>query len=744
MRIHPVAVLPTATVVVWFVVAALSHAAIPTFWHVSTGAEFLKGEVEDLSINEDGRLVLGPRTQLVHETTAPFLWTLIAAPGNGLWAGSGNDGKVIRVAADGTASTFFDADELEVHALAAAPAGGLYVGTSPDGKIYKVEADGSATTFFDPEEKYIWALVVDAEGHLFAATGDKGTIYKITPGGDASPFYRTNANHVLSLAVDARGNVLAGTEAPGQVFRIDPDGQAFVLLDSPYREIRALKVDRNGVIYAAALNGSSPAAAPPAPQPGAPTAQTPVPTVSVTTANTRGGVSVSGGGGQSASAAARQGGPTGVVYRIAPDGVWDIVWRSNEDSPYDVTFDAGGALVIGTGGKGRIYRVTGKPSQTVLLTRAPAQQVTMFLQGADGQNYYATANPGKIFKLSSDRVEDGYYESDVLDARTVAAWGVIRWRASTPGGTGIQLFTRSGNTSTPNDIWSPWSAAYTNPSGEQITSPKARYLQWKAALHGGSATPILTSVTAAYLPRNVRPVVSSITVSPPGTVFQEPFSSRELEIAGLDTTTPNGRAAGNTRAGTDGAPQPSTIGRRTYRKGIQTFMWKTEDPNDDQLRFEVLYRREDETQWRTLAEGLEDSVYAWNTTSVPDGTYVIKVAASDAMTNSPGDALVGERESTAFDIDNSPPRIEVGPPRPEGERTRVPFTVTDAHSPVQHVEYSLDANAWQALYPMDGISDSRTERFEIVLEQDVTAERIIIRASDTMGNLTTAAGRLRD
>ena len=114
------------------------------------------------------------------------------------------------------------------------------------------------------------------------------------------------------------------------------------------------------------------------------------------------------------------------------------------------------------------------------------------------------------------------------------------------------------------------------------------------------------------------------------------------------------------------------------------------------------------------------------------------------MANAPGDALVGERESTAFDIDNSPPRIEVAPPRPEGERTRVPFTVTDAHSPVQHVEYSLDANAWQALYPMDGISDSRTERFEIVLEPDVTAERVIIRASDTMGNLTTAAGRLRD
>ena len=66
-------------------------------------------------------------------------------------------------------------------------------------------------------------------------------------------------------------------------------------------------------------------------------------------------------------------------------------------------------------------------------------------------------------------------------------------------------------------------------------------------------------------------------------------------------------------------------------------MWRAEDPNDDQLRFDVLYRREDESQWRTLAEGLEDFVYAWDTTSVPDGTYVIMVAASDAITNSPSD-----------------------------------------------------------------------------------------------------------
>ena len=98
------------------------------------------------------------------ETSAPFLWTSCPAPDGTLWAGTGNEGQVLKIARDGKTSTFFDAAEMEVHALAPAPSGGLYVATSPDGKIYEVAANGTAKTFFDPDDKYIWALAVAPDG----------------------------------------------------------------------------------------------------------------------------------------------------------------------------------------------------------------------------------------------------------------------------------------------------------------------------------------------------------------------------------------------------------------------------------------------------------------------------------------------------------------------------------------------------------------------------------------------------
>lgn len=714
------------------------HGAGARFWEVATLADFLRGDVSNLALDLHGRLMLGPSLTEIAAPTAPVLWTSIALSDGSLLVGSGNDGQVLRIARDGAVSTFYDSPELEVHALAHAPGGGYYAATSPDGRIYKLDAKGVATPFFDPEDKYIWALAVDGAGTVYAGTGDKGHVYRITPDGKGEVLYRTKATHVRALHLAADGAILVGTESPGRVFRVARDGTGFLVLDPGLQEVSALRADPKGVVYAAALTArgegrpSAPVVTPAEP------ARAPVPSVSTEiTAMTvvEPQASPAGGG---AAGAARESGRTsgrGAVYRIQADGTWDQVWTSADDAPYDVGFDGSGGLLVATGSKGKIYRVAGDPAQTTLLARAPAQQVTTILPEGAASLVVTTANPAKVFRLTQTPAASGTYESEVRDAEGLATWGAISWRGTAPTGTDVKLFTRSGNTPSADETWSAWSAPYRRADGEQITSPKARYLQWKAELSGkGSLSPIVTSVTAAYLQRNLRPEITSITIHPPGVVFQKPFSTGEAEIAGFDAGPVDRRVSASQPQQPGGAPP---LGRRGYQKGLQTFLWRAQDSNDDELSYDVLYRREGETTWKALKRGLTDPLLVWDTTSVPNGTYVIKIVVSDALANPPGSALLAERESSTFDIDNTPPTITVASATRTNGRTAVRFTVRDADSPVQRVEYSLDADRWRPIYPRDGIADSRVEEFDLTIETDTADKAIILRAVDAMNNVAT-------
>jgi len=735
------------------VVSTTLAAAAPTFWTVSSQADFLKGDVEDLSIDSDGRMFLGPTAAQLAETPAPFLWTLVAGANGDLWAGTGNEGQVLRIAKDGKVSTFFDSNELEVHALAPAPGGGLYVGTSPDGRIYQVAADGKASVFFDPDDKYIWAMVVGGDGSVYAATGEKGVIYKITPDGKGTVFYKTNTTNVVALAIDAQGNLIAGTESPGRIFRIDRQGKAFVLLDSPFKEIHALKMAPDGAIYATAFSGAPGGEDRPAERLAPPpdTTRPSVPSVSaeitgITILDTSPGL-------PTAPASSRDSrgnrAPKGAIYRIQPDGLWDTVWEATDDWPFDLLVEKDGGLLVGTGKEGKLFRITGEPARATLLVRAEARQITSLLRDSSGRVLAATSNPGKVFALGSERAKHGTYDSDVRDAGTVARWGVIRWRASAAAGE-IEIYSRSGNTATPDETWSAWSKAYTVAQGEPMVSPNARYLQWRAVLKSTQANgtgPVLTSVTAAYLPRNLRPVISSITVHPPGAVFQRPFSTGELEIAGFEDNTSDGRPPTGPQSATSATPATAlaspALGRRIYQKGLQTIVWKADDENDDRLQYDVFYRREGETAWKPLKRGLWDPIFVWDTTSVPDGTYYVKIAASDAPANSPATALVGELESVSFDIDNTAPHIEVQSAVKTDSKATIKFVVRDEQSAVQRVEYSLDASRWRVAFPVDGIADSRREEFEVTLDETDSARGVIIRATDAMNNVATAVAEMR-
>ena len=114
------------------------------------------------------------------------------------------------------------------------------------------------------------------------------------------------------------------------------------------------------------------------------------------------------------------------------------------------------------------------------------------------------------------------------------------------------------------------------------------------------------------------------------------------------------------------------------------------------------------------------------------------MVASDSPSNPATAALTGERDSSAFLIDHTPPAIVVSSVRTEGARTTLVFDVNDADSPVSRVEYSRDGGVhWTAVFPKDGIADSKSERYEVTIDGRIGDGGLTIRASDSMNNTDT-------
>ena len=709
----------------------LLHATSARFWITSTQADFIKGELVDLSLEANGHLLLAPTTDVVYEATAPFAWTL-DGNADGLSVGTGSIGSVVSVDAQGTVSLDFEAQELDVHALLKGATGDTYAGTSPNGKVVSISPDQETQTIFDPEELYIWDIIEDPDGNLLIATGSPGRIYRVTPTGEASLLYDTGTAHVLSLGIDSEGRILAGTGSPGRVFRIGRDGSGFILLEAGFDEIKSLRVQPDGTIYAVAAIGKREDTTT-NPTSSVSTGDTPVVTVStqvsavvaadnVTTAN-------------NTTSSSEHVGRMGAVYRIFTDGMWEIVWSSNDDTPFDTFFRSDGTILIGTGPSGKIFQISEATQEAVLLMRAPAQQVTAFSSGPDNRLYFVTSNPAKLLRLSDGLSREGTFFSNIHDTETIAAWGTITWRGTSDADSSILLSTRTGNTPNPDRTWSRWSGSYANSDGSDIASPNARYIQWKAHLRSNEDSPRLRSVAVAYLPRNLRPRITKLTVHPPGSVFQELFPSTDPPLAGLSNDPRLSQRDSNSATTTNEA---TALGRQIYRKGFQTFVWEANDENLDQLQFDVHYRAENESTWLPLRQSFTETIFTWNTTAVPDGTYVLRVSTDDVLSNTQALALRNSLASRPFSVDNSSPSIQFEPIGRANGGNILRFTVSDRQSPIRLVEYSSDGVNWQVMYPDDGILDSREERFSVSMSPE-RRKNIIVRVFDVMNNSVTTS-----
>ena len=626
--------------------AAPLPAAQPQFHRLEGAADFLEGELTGLSVDSDGRVRLAPAVGLLHDTEAPFVWCLAADAKGAVFAGTGNDGKVFRIEG-GKASVFFDAPELEVHALAVGRDGRLYVGTSPDGRVYAVDPAGQATTFFDPPEKYIWALAFDPAGNLLVATGAEGRVHRVDAKGASTTLLQTAETHVLSLAVDQKGTVYAGSAPSGILYRIDGAGKVFVVNDSTYREVKSLDLGPDGSVYAALVDARPAAPEESAPRAAAAPAATPVASVEVTVTEAFTGAVLPGASGTGTSPAAPGGPAKGALVRVGPGGEIDTLWSSTEDTPLAVLASPDGTL-LATGGKGRLFLIRDDRSYS-LVGILPSEQVTALARRGTAGTLVAVSGPGKVLSLEERPGERGTFVSKPRDTETVSTWGRLRVEAEVPAGTDLQVQTRSGNTESPDATWSDWSAALPGAGGPG-DHQRARALPAGPGHVRGQGR---QDARAGLGERGV-PAAEPAT---PGAAGHGAPARRGLPEAHHGHRRPRSAGPGRATRGRPGlrrldegaaparpAPRPSA-GRCTSA-GLQTFSWRGEDPNGDTLAYDVYFRATSETRFRLLRKGLTEAVLAWDTSTVPNGRYLVRVVASDAPSN-PGrarpDGRPGER-----------------------------------------------------------------------------------------------------
>jgi len=733
-------------------------------WRQSTYEDFLKGTAHGVAVRSDGRLELAPKFTLVADADASYLWSVRLDSKGTLFAAGGSPAKVFRFDSNGTPTVVFDSADLSAQAIAFDSKGTLYVGTSPDGKVYKVSATGEKSVFFDPKTKYIWDLAFAPDGTLYVATGDKGQVFAVAPDGKGDLFYASDEAHIRVLTLDARGNLIAGTEPSGRILRISRNSgksaaEGFVLYETSKREVTSLAVASDGALYASAIGEK--------PRTGASAPNVVITSPQGITTLTTGGVITSGQPQAQQPFALFPPLLSSSIYRISADGVPEELWSSREDVVYALGLASDGRLLAGTGNNGAVLAIDGR-GVFAQLAKAGSAQITGIARNSSGKVFLCTANPGKVFSVGPEYEAEGSYESRSFDSQLFSQWGRLEWWGPPPSAPAkssanlnaprpnashaavhaddprLEFFVRSGNTEDPGKEWSRWFGPYSK-SGAAMEAPSARFVQWKAIIHDGRAGDGIEWVGLAYLPRNVAPVIDGIALQEPGirAQSQSAIGASQPTVVTLKQP-PSPSISGVTITQSTAPARFELPPQGTLQKGYQSVLWSAHDDNDDELRYSVFFRGETEQEWKLLKDNLEQKFYSWDTTTLPDGAYYLKIVTTDAPSNPPDVARKTERESERFEVDNTPPLVvqleavysrgDLGAPF-----VAVGFTARDAASSIERAQYSVDGGDWVIVAPKSGISDAPVEHYEFSLSGLTPGEHTIAaRAYDRFENTGSA------
>ncbi len=602
-----------------------------------------------------------------------------------------------------------------IFAMAVDVAGRLLVGVSGDKcRLCRYEA-GKMETVFEPNDAtYIFDIEIDNVGNIYLGTGPQGKVYALDPSGKVAQLvYDSPDKNILAVAAGRDGSIYAGSDTRGLIYKINPRNKtATVLYDSDEPEISSLLVvdgapGESGFLYAtataaniveteqrfAAQQGTS---GRPEAKEGDGKSGAGDGVVTLKIANTSAPASGRPQPPQQRPAPKppQKPGTASFLYRINKQGYVSEVF--NEPAVFLCLAGQDGKVFVGSGNDAQLFIVDPDAErQAVIYEDEKAAQITA-VAVSEQDVYIGTANPARLVLLSSGYASQGSYQSDLIDAGQPAKWGKLQIDADVPRGCKVLAASRSGNVKDVNDpTFSEWTELMEVTEPIQLRCPVGRFCQYKLVLEtqDGQKTPLIREIAVASTVPNLAPRVETVDTS-------------RLSNPG--------------------------------KEGTFKISFKASDENDDKLVYKLDFRRIGRTTWIEMKDELEADNYEWDSKTVEDGRYEIRVVADDVRSNTVATKLTGRRISEPVVVDNTGPTIRKYAIEKSGKAATLKLQITDELSAISSLDYTVDSNAeWKGTLPDDFVFDTTDESFTILTEDLGSGEHVIaLRIKDAVENVT--------
>ena len=693
-------------------VSSDARAEAARFYNLEGFGHFLDGNPESTAITEDGAASLPPPVRERY-ADAGAVFSAATADGEDVIVARVDDGQVLRVDRAGKSKLLWKADESMVSALLSTGEA-LFAGTGAPAKIYRIDKkSGKAEVYYAADAGYIWALCEGPKGSLLAVTGEPGTVVRIDKKDSGKVLFAPEQEHLRSVAYSVALGIFVGGGERGIVYRAADSVQFRALYDTGNTEVTGLLL-RDGYVFAAGVSGAQELAVEPSKPEGK-----------------RGGGGGEGGGSGGSGARGEGGGSGGKssssavrsqLVRVGMDGAVETLAGSSDEAIFALAFDDKGQVLVATGAtgredpRGRIYSVEPERRLISMLYQSPSRRITHLVDVGRGSLAAVSAVGGRITQLAAGYATSGEFITLPFDTGINSRFGVVQLFGSWPKGTAVDGAVRSGQTAEPDATWSEWSRAVHAPGNVSSGAPNGRYMQVRLTLKGdGKSTPSVHRVRLSYLRQNLPPFVRDITALGKGLALyvipQDPPRSKTISLSDKP-------AAEDTHHGGDEEERPNgpARARQVEESGAVTLRWVAEDPNGDELRYDLKYRPSGGKDWRVLKQKMVEPFYTLKSQQLPDGQYQFRVEVTDAPSNADGEERTDSRDSRDVLIDNTPPhldplKVEVGRDR----RIVARALAADQVGPLVAASYSLDASELKPVLPDDGVLDGPGESFTLRL-----------------------------